>query len=335
MGVLANGIPTRGQVGGVSAAGMTAPVLSVIIPTMGVRPEILRAVATIQAQVAVPCLALVVVNGNRYDPRLVARLEADPAVRVIRTPVPGVSHARLLGVRHVETPFFSLLDDDDELLPDCLAPVMEAFEAGADVVATNGLMETDGNLGVKHANLTAYGDDHALALLHENWATAGGLYCRAAGVPVELFEGLPNYMELTQLGMRMTMRCRISRIDCKTFILHEGAAEQATKSLAYLRAEPGVMSNIASEVARRDVRAVLRRKRSAALHDCAEFELAQQNIGRAWRDHIASMLGGGGLRYASYTRHLVRGTLAAAVRALRPVPVPEGAAGPVAGGPDV
>lgn len=315
---------------------MTAPVLSVIIPTMGVRPEILRAVASIQAQTTVPCRALVVVNGNRYDPRLVARLEANPAVEVIHTPVPGVSHARLLGVRHVETPFFSLLDDDDELLPDCLAPVMAAFEAGADVVATNGLLEVGGNLGVKHTNLTGYGDDHALALLYENWASSGGIFCRTAGVPAEVFEGLPNYMEMTQLGMRMTMRCRISRIDCKTFIYHVGAADQATKSPAYLRAEPRVMQNIASEVTRRDIRAKLRRKRSAALHDCAQFELEQQNIGRAWRDHIASMLGGGGLRYFSYTRHLVSGTVAAALRALRPAPVPEGAAaGQVSGGPDV
>lgn len=335
MGLLGELYPDQGAGWGVSTSRIAAPVLSVVIPTIGVRPEILRAVASIQAQTTVPCLALVVVNGNRYDPRLVARLEANPIVRVLHTPVPGVSHARLLAVRHIETPFFGLLDDDDELLPDCLAPVMAAFEAGADVVATNGLLEIGGNLSVKHANLSGYGDDHALALLYENWVSSGGTFCRTAGVPAELFEELPNYMELTQLGMRMTQRCRISRIDCKTFIYHVGAAEQATKSPAYLRAEPRVMKNIASEVARRDIRAKLRRKRSAALHDCAEFELAQQNIGKAWRDHIASMLGGGGLRYVSYTRHLLRGTVAAALRALRPAPVPEHAAGPVAGGPDV
>lgn len=314
---------------------MSAPVLTVIIPTLGIRSELLRALESVRAQVAVPCIALVVVNGNRFDPRLVARLEEDPAVRLIRTPVPGVAHARLLGVRHVETPYFSLLDDDDELLPDCLAPVMEAFEAGADVVATNGLLEAGGTLSVKHTNLTAYGDDHARALLYENWAASGGLYCRTSGVPAELFEGLPNYMELTQLGMRMTMRCRVSRIDCKTFVYHVGAAEQATASPAFLRAEPVVMQRIADEVTRRDIRAGLRRKRSAALHDCAEYELAQGSIGRAWRDHIASMIGGGGHRYLTFTRHLVRASVAAMLRGLRPAPVPNAAAGPVSGGPEV
>ncbi|HEY4547540.1 MAG TPA: glycosyltransferase [Pedomonas sp.] len=314
---------------------MSAPVLSVIIPTLGVRPELLRAIASTQAQVAVPCVALVVVNGNRFDPRLIARLEADPSVRLIRTPVPGVAHARLLGVSHVETPYFSLLDDDDELLPDCLAPVMEVLEAGADVVATNGLIEIGGNLSVKHDNLMGYGEDHALALLYENWAASGGLYCRTAGVPVALFEGLPNYMELTQLGMRMTMHCRVSRIDCKTFIYHIGAAEQATASPAFVRAEPVVMAQIASEVTRRDIRAKLRRKRSAALHDCAELELGRQNIGRAWRDHVASMIGGGGHRYLSYTRHLVRETVSMWLRGLRPAAVPVATAGPASRGPDL
>lgn len=309
---------------------MTAPVLSVIIPTVGVRPELLRAVESLRTQSAVPCLALVVVNGNRFDPRLLARLEADPMVRLIRTPVPGVSHARRLGVSLVETPFFSLLDDDDELLPDCLAPVMAAFEAGADVVATNGLLEQGGRLTVKHARLTAYGEDHARALLDENWVSSGGTFCRTAGVPLELFEGLPNYMELTQLAMRMTMRCRISRIDCQTFVYHLGAAEQATRSPAYLRAEPVVMRNIASEVARRDIRAGLRRKRSAALHDCAEYELAQENVGKAWRDHVASLIGGGGHRYLSYTRHLLRETVAIWLRGVRAAPLPDA---PLSGAP--
>lgn len=314
---------------------MSVPVLSVIIATLGVRPELLRAIASIKAQVAVPCLALVVVNGNRFDPRLIAQLEADASVRLIRTPVPGVAHARLLGVRHVETPYFSLLDDDDEMLPDCLAPVMAAFEAGADVVATNGLIEKGGVLSVKHEALTAHGDDHAWALLHENWAASGGLFGRTAGVPPELFEGLPNYMELTQLGMRMAMQCRISRIDCQTFIYHIGAAEQATASPAFLRAEPVVMGQIADEVARPDIRAVLRRKRSAALHDCAEFELARQNIGQAWRDHIGSLMGGGGLRYLPFTRHLVRETVALWLRGLRGGPMPDAQAGQVSQGQDV
>lgn len=299
-----------------AAHGDGAPVLSVIIATLGIRPELRRAIESVKAQVAVRCIALVVVNGNRFDPNLIAELEADPAVRLIRTPVPGVAHARLLGVQHVETPYFSLLDDDDELLPDCLGPVMAAFEAGADVVATNGLVEVGGNLCPKHTCMTAYGDDHARALLHENWAAAGGLYCRTAGVPAELFEGLPNYMELTQLGMRMTQHCRISRIDCQTFILHVGAAEQATRKPAFLRAEPEVMEQIACEVSRPDILAVLRRKRSAALHDCAQLELERQNLGRAWRDHIASLIGGGGHRYLSFTRHMVRETFAILLRSL-------------------
>lgn len=294
----------------------SAPVLSVIIATLGIRPELQRAIRSVKAQSAVPCIALVVVNGNRFDPGLMAELEADPAVRVIRTPVPGVAHARLLGVRHVETPYFSLLDDDDELLPDCLAPVMEAFEAGADVVATNGLVEVDGVFQPMIRNHTAFGDDHARALLNENWAAAGGLYCRTAGVPVELFEGLPNYMELTQLGMRLTRHCRIRRIDCPAFIYHRGAAEQATRNPAFVRAEPVVIEQIAREVSRPDIRAILRRKRSAALHDCAQLELERQNLVRAWRDHIASLIGGGGHRYLSFTRHMVRETVAILLRSL-------------------
>ncbi|MCH8685860.1 glycosyltransferase family 2 protein [Pedomonas mirosovicensis] len=308
--------------------------ISVVIPTLGVRPELLRAVESVRAQTSVPCIALVVVNGNRYDPAIVETLEANPFVHLLVTPRPGVANARLEGVRAVETPFFCLLDDDDELLPDSLVPVMDAFEAGADVVATNGLTDCAGTREVRHQHLLDFGDDHARALLQENWLNSGGIFCRTDAVPSALFENLPNYMELTQLAMRMATRCQVRRVDCRTFVYHLGAADQATRSPAYLRAEPVVMRQIMREVSRADIRSGLRRKRSAALHDCAEYEFSQGNLAQAWRDHLASMMGGGGHRYLSYTRHLLRETMASWLRGMRAEPLPEAAAQPVSHGPE-
>lgn len=283
--------------------------VTVIIPTLGRRrAELERAIDSVRGQIDVDALALVVVNGERYDPALIAGLGEQDGVRCHRIAAPGVSRARLEGRRLVETPYFAFLDDDDELLPEALRLRIGALETeGADVAVTNGYREFENGRQMIFETFDRHADDPALALFDENWlASAGGLY-RTESVEEAILDGLPNFLEMTVLALRLCRRHRIVRVNQPTFVIHAGADSQASQSLAYWQALPGVLKSMQSITPRKDVLARLRRHRAAALHQASVNALAHRNMLSAWRYHLHSLLTGDGLRYLPYTRHIVLG----------------------------
>lgn len=108
--------------------------VTVIIPTMGVRPELLqRALDSVQAQLRQPRSILVVLDGDSADvPAL--RSTFDDRVEVACTGArSGVSAARNLGAHLARTTMLAFLDDDDAWKPSYLAC---ALEHEADLVLT-------------------------------------------------------------------------------------------------------------------------------------------------------------------------------------------------------
>lgn len=283
--------------------------VTVIIPTLGRRAaELERAIDSVRGQIDVDALALVIVNGERYDPGLIAALQEQDGVRCHKIAAPGVSRARLEGRRLVDTPYFAFLDDDDELLENALRLRIDALEAnGADVAVTNGYRDIEGLRQVIFEKFERHPDDPALALFEENWlASAGGLY-RTESVEVAILDGLPNFLEMTVLALRLCERHRIVRLDEPTFVIHAGADGQASQSLAYWQALPDVLKSMQSITRRKDVLACLEQHRADALHQASVNALTHRNRLSAWRYHLNSLMTGKGLRYLPYTRHIVLG----------------------------
>ncbi|MEO3760959.1 glycosyltransferase [Mycobacterium sp. B14F4] len=99
-----------------SAAGVPAPSISVVVPTIG-RPELLRALRSVRAQRTAARVELIVVNDGEFRTALPA-VAAGLADRVIRTAGRvGGSRARNLGISAASGDLVALLDDDDEWLP--------------------------------------------------------------------------------------------------------------------------------------------------------------------------------------------------------------------------
>ncbi len=283
--------------------------VTVIIPTLGTRPEELEgAIDSVASQLGVDVMPMVVVNGRRYDADLVARLERTPGLRCHRIEHAGVSNARLEGRRLVETNHFAFLDDDDEFLTDALRLRLDTLqEHDVDVVVTNGYREASGERQLIFSKFDHYPDDPARALLEENWlASAGGLF-RTDAVGEQILDGLPDFLEMTFVAFLLTKNHAVFRLNRPTFVIHAGAADQASESWDYLQAKPKVLQQMQSITTRKDLRSRLKRRRADALHQASEKALGYRNMLAAWKYHLHSLAIGDGLRYLPYTRHIVLG----------------------------
>ena len=282
---------------------------TVIIPTLGTRGrELDRAIVSVTAQSGASTVPLVVVNGDQFDPDLVAHLKRMPGLRCVQLEAPGVSNARLEGRRLVETPYFAFLDDDDELLPNALRLRIDTLiETSADVVATNGYRQTEDGRNLICSRFDSIPDDPARALLDENWlASAGGLY-QTDSVGPDLFEGLPDFLEMTLLGFLLSHQYKVVRLNQPTFVIHGDSADRASESWRYVDAVPRVLHRMQRETRRGDLRRRLKDQRAAALHKASEFARKRRQWLAAWKYHLQSLVVGDGLKYLPYSRHIVRG----------------------------
>ena len=283
--------------------------ITVIIPTLGARPrELERAIASVTSQPHSRAIPLVMLNGQRYDADFATELKRRKDLRCVQLEAAGVSNARLEGRRMVDTPFFAFLDDDDELLPDALQRRVAAFaETGADVVVTNGYLESEDGRQIIFPKFDHHPEDPARALLEENWlASAGGLY-KTDKVAPDLLRELPDFLEMTYFAFVLAHCRRIARLNQPTFVVHAGAADQASKSWAYLLASPDILQRMQSVTSRKDLLSRLKCRRADALHEASETALRHRMRGSAWRLHLQSLTVGDGIKYLPYTRHIVLG----------------------------
>lgn len=99
-----------------------------VVPTIG-RPELVRALRSVRAQISVGVVEIIVVNDATPGVELSAEV-ADLADHVLRTPGRvGGSRARNLGIRAATGRYVALLDDDDEWLPRKLSLQVELLQS--------------------------------------------------------------------------------------------------------------------------------------------------------------------------------------------------------------
>ena len=205
---------------------LLADACTVIIPTLAVteRSESLRrAIESLRTEKNPPAI-IVIVNGARFDPRVVCELSSLAYVKLLQIPNPSLPAALLEGRRLVSTPFFSFLDDDDEYLPGAISTRLQILDSfpEADFVVSNGLRNSH---GVDKLALTF--DQHTFtdplgALFSSNWlASCGGLF-RTSSVSTDLFENIPSYLEWTWLAFHLiSTNKKVAFLDEPTFRIHE------------------------------------------------------------------------------------------------------------------
>ncbi len=287
--------------------------VTVIVPTLAEhrrRHAIERALASLRAATTLPeaLEIVVVVNGDRHDAAVLDWLAAQP-VRVVRVAEGSAPLAQLVGRRHVATPYFCFLDDDDEYLPGAIDTRLAALARApsVDVVATNGWRCVAGQDALAFNRLWMVAADPLAALFDENWLASCGAMFRSDRVDATFFEDFHPFLEWTWLAFRITTAGRsVATVDEPTFRIHDTPGS-ASKSARYAAAERSLYERMLAATERSDIRGLLCDRIQNQWHMRSVESLRAGDMRGAWSDlrHVLAYP-----RPWRYVRHFIRLVLA-------------------------
>ncbi len=284
--------------------------ISVIMPTAA-RPEraasLLRAINTVVSQQGVHGLPVVVVNGTSQSKALLAHLSGRRDIRLVRFEEPSLPRALQVGRATVDTRFFAVLDDDDELLPGGLAARLRGIQntPATDVVVTNGYFRGGDGEALNISDFGVIQADPLRALIRVNWLTPCAALFRTETVTSEFFEDIPRYLEWTHMAMHLALRRRILFIDRPTFVYQTDTPNSLSKTREYILGQPQAIQQLLRLKLPADVESLLKARLAGALHAASEQALCEGAHLKAWLWHIRCLARIEGWRYLLYTRHLV------------------------------
>jgi glycosyltransferase involved in cell wall biosynthesis len=288
--------------------------VSIIVPTMACRERaasLFRAIDTILSQQGARGIPLVVVNGDSAAPEVLEHLRRRADIRLTIREEASLPRALHAGRALVDTPYFAVLDDDDQLLPGALRTRLELLTSasGADVAVTSGFFERSGRREVNIADFRRIQADPLRMLLVQHWLPpCAGLF-RTSAVTVDFFEAIPRYREWTYLAIRLALGLRITFAARPTFVYCFDTPDSLSKSRAYCLGGPSALARMLELELPADVRAALRVRLAGDLHSASVTELEDGNYRAAWRWHLKSLAQPSGWRYLPHARHLLIGSL--------------------------
>jgi glycosyltransferase involved in cell wall biosynthesis len=208
---------------------MTAPQVTVVIPTHDRAARLPRAVDSALAQTGADFEILIADDGSTDDtPSALARYASDPRVRVLRLEHGGVCRARNAAVAQSRAPLIAFLDSDDEWLPGKLAAQLKLLrETGLSICQTEEIWIRNGVRVNQPAHyVKREGDIFALSLNHcmitpSSVLMTRALYDEAGGFNPE-FPACEDF----ELWLRITWRHRVGLVSAPMMIRHGGHSDQ-------------------------------------------------------------------------------------------------------------
>lgn len=287
------------------------PRITTIIATGAVaeRARLLkRAIDSVRAAARAATRIVIVVNGTRYDQRLLEWLQAQPDVRLERLERASLPLALLHGREHVETEFFATLDDDDEYLPNALVRRADALDAsGADVVITNGYRHACGRDRMFHDAIESVPASPLAKLFEHNWLASCNALYRSSSIGREYFANYHPFLEWTWMAFQLaTSDVRIVALAEATFRNYD-TPNSLSKSDAYFDADLALYRRMLARNTPPEITRLIQRRVAAALHNRSLRELARGNRAKAITFHLRSLFRPGGLQYLAYSRRLLPG----------------------------
>jgi hypothetical protein len=286
--------------------------VDVVIRTAGQferRTSLQRAIRSVLDQEGVRARPIVILNA--HNPALAAELGSRHGVRLhIAAASNSLGELLAIGRRLVEAPFYSFLDDDDELVPNALAGSLRAMrsEPAPALVVTSGYWMSGDRKEVHIPDLTREQGDPLKGITTRCWLNPGGGLFRTAGVAEHYFEGLPQVCEWTFLAFRLAFdRREIRFLDHPTYLAHDTPGS-LSKSRRYSEAAAQVIRRMQAYPLAPELRLALETKYRAAMHDLSARCLADGELGKAWRFHLRSLKPPHTLRYIAFTRKLIWGS---------------------------
>lgn len=290
---------------------MASTRVTVIIPTLcGIKRamELTRAINSVNAQQGVAVQTLVVVNGNWFEPDLLKTVTATEGVMVLMLASPGISRARLHGRKHVTTPYFLFLDDDDELYPHALHTLLQTFDYSDE---DTGLVVADAYNDYRNRNYGFFPSAEAIeqdpmdALLKQNWLIAQSALFKTERAPVHFFDIDTSSNECTMIAFNLALANTKVRVNRQVLAVIHDKADSESKTEHFITQEPLVVRWMLTQPVSADIRAKLRRKLASAHHNNSAYYLERNMLRKALVAHVKSILIPGGDPYALYVRHIV------------------------------
>lgn len=283
---------------------------TVIIPTLcnSVRAEaLLRAIHSVGEASSAPVGLLICINGRHVDESLADRVAKQPGVRCLRLIEGSLPMAISAGRRSIQTEYFAFLDDDDELLPGSIDRSLAVFsmDETVDVVASNGYRQTSVGQSVVLTDCKQLEVDLLSGLFVANWlASCGGLY-RTASVAAEYFDTLPKLAEWTWLAFTLAMSGKHIRIlDEPGYIIHD-TPNSLSKDPKYGGGFIKLYERMLEMQPPPHICQIIRERISSTHHDLSVEMLERSRLREAIRMHLLSLRTLRGLRYLTFTRHLL------------------------------
>lgn len=284
--------------------------VTVIIPTMASRermPLLKRAVESIRVSSILPVQIITVVNGNRYDNGTCDWLKSQPDILFEYQEAPSAPKAVLRGRELVKSPFFSTLDDDDELLPGATDDRMKVItsQACVDIVLTNGFRNIDGIDSVLYGHLTTVIENPVKKLLECNWLSSCNALYRTESFAISYFSDSHAYGEWTWLAYKMAMDKKVICIlDRPNFRIND-TSDSLSKTVNYRNSYLSLFERMLDYGPSRDIAKLIKKKMGAACHSASAASLKNGDRIGALKYHLKSLAKPGGLRYLSYSRKLL------------------------------
>jgi len=287
--------------------------LDVVVRTLAdaQRSELLfRALDSIQNQPGIAARPIVVVNGQKFDPATLEALKARPGILLHQEQQASMRVARAAGRKLVTAPFFSYLDDDDELIPGSLLEPMQWLDSHSDcdVLISNGyFVGVDGSLSeLIHIADHVSSKQPALSLLEDCWLQQGAFIFRTSSIPLAMMDADWTNMEWTHLAFELCAeRKSLHFMDLPTMRYHDTPGSMS-KLIRHHEAEQNLLGQI-----RRDdrfdpyVRREVGRKYLRTLHNLAMIYWQHGHRLRAWRCHLGSLRPPYTFKYLLFSRKLL------------------------------
>jgi hypothetical protein len=254
---------------------------------------------------------IIIVNGARHDAALLRSLESDPRLTVVRRAEASIPLALQAGRALVTSPWFTVLDDDDVLLPGALATRLDAVKdrPDIDIVVTNGFRRTQSGDLLIVSDASPIQRDPLKALLQNNWLLPGSWLCRTNAIGAELFADMPHHLECTYLAARFASTGRMLFLETPTVAWSFETPGSASKSEAFRLGEVEGLEAIRRLRLPAWFLKGIGRKIAAASHSLATQFLESGEYSNAWRWHLRSLRERGGLRYLTFSRHILAGAI--------------------------
>ncbi|HJR14637.1 MAG TPA: glycosyltransferase family A protein [Rhodanobacteraceae bacterium] len=285
--------------------------LDVVVRTLAdaQRSELLfRALDSIQNQQGISARPIVVVNGQMFDPATLAALQERPGILLHQEQQASMRVARAAGRNLVTAPFFSYLDDDDEVIAGSLLEPLRWLDShpDCDVLINNGYFVRDGGVLSESTHLANHVDRPAMGLLNECWLSPGACIFRTASISADTLDADWNHLEWTHLAFELcAQRKRLHFMDVPTVRYYDTPGSMS-KQVRHHEVALDLL-RVVQQDTRLDpeVRQEADRKYLRTLHNLAMTYWQRGHYLRAWRCHLGSLRPPHTFKYLLFSRKLL------------------------------